>query len=68
VRAIDTNVLVRFLVGDDKAQALDWMSDGMDFADALHPGAVEGCDVFLSFDRKFAKSAARRSAMEVRQP
>lgn len=129
MRAIDTNVLVRFLVGDDKVQArqaraaieagdifvpitvllesewvlrsgygfasariadalngfaglpgvtiespalltqgLDWMRDGMDFADALHLGAAEGCDTFLSFDRKFAKSAVGRSAVMVQAP
>jgi len=129
VRAIDTNVIVRFLVNDDKrqakaartaieggdifitttvllesewvlrsaydfaparvaevlrglaglpgitveepamlAQALDWMSEGMDFADALHLGKAEGCTAFLSFDRKLAKAAARRSSVEVEAP
>jgi predicted nucleic-acid-binding protein len=129
VRAIDTNVLVRFLVADDKsqaqkaraaieagdifmpmtvllesewvlrsgygfapvqiaeglrgfaglpgitierpaqlAQALDWMSSGMDFADALHLAAAEDCDVCLSFDRAFAKSAAGRSPIKVQSP
>ena len=129
MRAIDTNVLVRFLVADDKtqarkaraaieagdifvpmtvllesewvlrsgygfapsqvaeglrgfaglpgitierpaqlAQALDWMIDEMDFADALHLGAAEDCTAFLSFDRKFAKSAAGRSSIEVLKP
>jgi predicted nucleic-acid-binding protein len=118
VRAIDTNVLVRFLVADDArqakraravieagdvfiattvlmetewvlrsaydfdveavatalrgvaglpgvrveelarlAQALDWMMQGMDFADALHLSRIEECDAFLSFDKELAKRA-----------
>ena len=118
MRAIDTNVLVRFLTGDDKAQAraaralieagdifvattvllesewvlrsgyglapsriaaalrgfaglpgvtveeparlaqaLDWVSEGMDFADALHLAKAQGCSVFMSFDRKLIKFA-----------
>lgn len=118
VRAVDTNVLVRFLVADDArqakraraaieagdifiattvlletewvlraaydfdaeavatalrglaglpgvrveeparlAQALDWMMQGMDFADALHLSRTEGCDMFLSFDKDLAKRA-----------
>jgi predicted nucleic-acid-binding protein len=129
VRAIDTNVIVRFLVNDDKrqakaaraaieggdifiattvllesewvlrsaydfaparvaevlrglaglpgitveepavlAQALDWMSEGMDFADALHLGKAERCTAFLSFDRKLAKAAVGRSSVEVEAP
>ena len=129
VRAIDTNVVVRFLVADDKrqakaaraavaagdifiartvllesewvlrsgydfapaqvasalrglaglpgvtveepavlAQALDWMDDGMDFADALHLAKAEGCTAFLSFDRKLTKAAAGRSAVKVEAP
>ena len=129
VRAIDTNVIVRFLVNDDKrqakaaraaieggdifiattvvlesewvlrsaydfaparvaevlrglaglpgitveepallAQALDWMSEGMDFADALHLGKAERCTAFLSFDRKLAKTAVSRSSVEVEAP
>ena len=129
MRAIDTNVLVRFLVADDKAQAakaraaieagavfvtmtvllesewvlrsaygfapaqiaeslrgfaglpgitiedpaslaqaLDWIVAGIDFADALHLGAAEGCSAFLSFDRQFVKAAAGRSSIRVEAP
>ena len=129
MRAIDTNVVVRFLVADDRRQAkraraaldagdifisvtvllesewvlrsgyglapepiaaafrylaglpgvtvegpaqlalaLDWMDEGMDFADAMHLAKAEGCDTFLSFDRKLAKVAAGRSPMAVEQP
>jgi predicted nucleic-acid-binding protein len=49
-------------------QALDWMVDGMEFADALHLGAAKDCDVFLSFDRKFAKPAVKRSSIKVQSP
>lgn len=129
MRAIDTNVVVRFLVADDKHQArkaraaieagdifisstvlletewvlrsgygfapsrivaafralvglpgvtvdgpavlalaLDWMDEGMDFADALHLAKAEGCTAFLSFDRKLAKIALGRSPIAVVQP
>ncbi|MDP9057324.1 MAG: type II toxin-antitoxin system VapC family toxin [Pseudomonadota bacterium] len=39
------------------AQALDWMSRGMDFADALHLARSAHCSAFVSFDRKLAKRA-----------
>jgi predicted nucleic-acid-binding protein len=129
VRAIDTSVVVRFLVADDKrqakaaraaieaggifiartvvlesewvlrsgydfaparvvaalrglaglpgvtveeaailAQALDWMEDGMDFADALHLAKAEDCSAFLSFDWKLAKAAAGHSQVKVEAP
>ena len=129
MRAIDTNVLVRFLTGDDKAQAraaralveagdifiattvllesewvlrsgyglapsrivaalrgfaglpgvtveeparlaqaLDWVSEGMDFADALHLAKAQGCSVFMSFDRKLIKFAHERSPIPVLAP
>jgi len=44
------------------------MISGMDFADALHVAAAEDCAAFLSFDRKFAKSAPRQSSIEVLEP
>jgi predicted nucleic acid-binding protein len=50
------------------ATALDWMVEGMDFADALHLARAEGCAAFFSFDRRFAKMAKRLSKIEVRQP
>jgi predicted nucleic-acid-binding protein len=129
VRAIDTSVVVRFLTGDDKAQAeaaraaiaggdifvattvllesewvlrsgygfapariteglrglaglpgitveepallaqaLNWMGEGMDLADALHLARAEGCDAFLSFDRKLAKAAKGRALVPVQAP
>ena len=129
MRALDTNVVVRFLTGDDKgqaakaraaieagevfiattvflecewvlrsaygfaadriadafrglaglpgvsveaaallAQALDWMSAGMDFADALHLAKADGCTAFLSFDRRLAKIAIGLGTLAVEAP
>ena len=129
MRAIDTNVVVRFLTNDDKRQAkaaraaieagdifiaatvlleaewvlrsaygcepiriaesfralaglptitveepvklalaLDWMSRGMDFADALHLAKAEGCTTFLSFDRILAKLAKTNASTPVEEP
>lgn len=39
------------------AKALAWTRKGLDFADALHLVAAEGCDGFVSFNSKFAKVA-----------
>jgi predicted nucleic acid-binding protein len=50
------------------ARALDWMDKGMDFTDALHLTQAEGCDAFVSFDRKFARLADRVGAPRVRVP
>jgi predicted nucleic acid-binding protein len=50
------------------ATALDWMAEGMDFADALHLARTDNCVAFFSFDRRFAKAAKRLSKTEVRQP
>jgi predicted nucleic-acid-binding protein len=43
----------------ETAQALDWMSDGMDFADALHLARSSHCSAFATFDRKLAARAKR---------
>lgn len=47
------------------AAALGWMSEGMDFADALHLAKSQGCAEFLTFDKKLAKSAKNRSESSV---
>lgn len=47
------------------ATALDWLRDGLDFADALHLAKSDGCTAFLSFDKKLAKAAKARSAVTV---
>lgn len=48
------------------AKALDWVSQGMDFADALHLAKAESCDAMVTFDRQFAKIASKLSAIEIR--
>ncbi|MEO8925877.1 MAG: type II toxin-antitoxin system VapC family toxin [Caulobacteraceae bacterium] len=50
------------------ATAIDWLSRGMDFADALHLAAAAGCDAFMSFDQRLGKTAFAIGAMEVRAP
>lgn len=47
------------------AQALTWMVEGMDFADALHLAKSQQCSVFLTFDRKLVKAAKARSPIAV---
>ncbi len=71
MRAIDTNVVISGITVEDPvrlARALDWMSRGMDFADALHLAKADGCAAFLSFDQKLAKLAAACNATPVREP
>jgi predicted nucleic acid-binding protein len=48
------------------AKALDWTARGLDFADALHLAKAQGCEAFVSFDRRFAKAAKALSDVEVR--
>ncbi|KTE21684.1 MULTISPECIES: type II toxin-antitoxin system VapC family toxin [unclassified Sphingopyxis] len=50
------------------AQALDWMVEGMDFADALHLAKSDDCTAFLTFDRKFVKAAKGLSPIQVEIP
>ena len=50
------------------AQALDWMEAGIDFADALHLTKTEGCDAFVSFDRRFVRAANRLDGVKVTTP
>lgn len=50
------------------ADAVDWMEEGMDFADALHLAKAGHCDLFLTFDRKLAKAAKGRSPVAVAAP
>ncbi len=47
------------------AKAMDWAEGGMDFADALHLAAAGGCDGFSTFDKRFARSAARLGGVSV---
>jgi predicted nucleic-acid-binding protein len=48
--------------------ALDWVQQGMDFADALHLASSAACEGFASFDRALAKAAARIGGPPVRAP
>ena len=40
-------------------KAMEWTEAGMDFADALHLAASASCETFLTFDKRFSRSAAR---------
>jgi predicted nucleic-acid-binding protein len=48
--------------------ALEWYAEGMDFADALHLAASQGCKAFYSFDRKLAGKATDRGQCKVKEP
>jgi predicted nucleic-acid-binding protein len=48
------------------AFALKCAGGGMDFADALHLGRAEGCEVFVTFDRNFVKAAKTAGLEKVR--
>lgn len=50
------------------ATALDWVQQGMDFADALHLARAEQCSAFVTFDQKFAKRAKSLGTMPVIVP
>ena len=43
------------------ATALAYVLGGLDFADALHLSAAEGCSDFVTFDQRLIKAAALRS-------
>ena len=47
------------------AQALDWMVEGMDFADALHLTRSNHCNAFVTFDKKLATRAKGKAAIIV---
>jgi predicted nucleic-acid-binding protein len=38
-------------------QALDWYKKGIDFADAIHLGAAQGCARLATFDQAYIKAA-----------
>jgi len=50
------------------ALALDRAEAGMDFADALHLGATESCEAFVTFDRRLLRAAAAAGIGTVRAP
>ena len=47
-------------------QALDWLSRGMDFADALHLAKADDCEAFVTFDRVLARSSGKLGTLPVR--
>lgn len=47
--------------------ALEWMKQGMDFADALHLAAAEDCDAFVTFDEEMIETAKRTGGPRVRR-
>lgn len=49
------------------ARALDWFEYGLDFADALHLGAADQYDAFITFDLALIRGA-RHVGVAVRQP
>ncbi len=49
-------------------QAIEWLREGMDFADALHLASADGCEALLSFDAKLAKTAKRLGTIPVVAP
>lgn len=49
------------------AEALNRAAAGMDIADALHLGAASECKSFLTFDRRFIRSADG-SPVQVHEP
>jgi predicted nucleic-acid-binding protein len=49
-------------------QALDWMEEGLDFADALHLAGAQGCEALVTFDKALIRKATRLGSLEVRAP
>jgi hypothetical protein len=47
---------------------LQWYTDGMDLADALHLAASQACGTFFSFDRKLIRKAEGRGQCKVKEP
>ena len=48
--------------------ALRWYSNGLDFADALHLAASQGCRIFYTFDQKLVRKAQGRGQCKVTEP
>ena len=49
-------------------RAMDWAEAGMDFADAMHLAAATGCESFLTFDKRFARSGTRLGGIPITTP
>jgi predicted nucleic-acid-binding protein len=50
------------------ADAIEWHQNGMDFADAIHLAQSKGSEAFVTFDKKFIKSALKTTAIPAREP
>lgn len=50
------------------SNAIHWYQKGMDFADALHLAHSSGADAFVTFDKKFIKSALKNTTFPVKEP
>jgi hypothetical protein len=50
------------------AKSFEWKRSGLDFADALHPAKAEGCEAFISFDRRLAAAANGLGDVTIRAP
>jgi predicted nucleic acid-binding protein len=50
------------------ADAIQWMRDGMDFADALHLASSRSAGRFATFDDKLARRAAKIADIAVVRP
>lgn len=50
------------------ADAIEWHQNGMDFADAIHLAQSKDTEAFVTFDKKFIKSALKNTAVSVREP
>jgi predicted nucleic-acid-binding protein len=46
------------------AKALDWLQEGLDFADALHLASAGNARRFATFDRKLARQARSTTTLE----
>jgi predicted nucleic-acid-binding protein len=53
---------------DRVGKALGWAMEGMDFADALHLAAAEGCESFVTFDRGLKRMSERIGSVRVFEP
>lgn len=49
-------------------QALEWMRDGLEFADAFHLASAHDCEALVTFDKAFVKAARDLDAPVVRLP
>ena len=57
---------VRVESAESISLALDWYRQGLDLADALHLASSAACSAFVTFDKAFAKAAARATGKTVR--